>query len=102
MAGGGLVIFSFTSLLSALSESPYVPMLVSAATVIILESVVGPYQNDLKEPLLSRAVDLFRLISGPPDLQWRSFPRVGLLVSGTLALILGLATIRVIENRDYW
>lgn len=102
MAGGGLVIFSFTSLLSALSESPYVPMLVSAATVIILESVVGPYQNDLKEPLLFRAVDLFRLISGPPDLQWRSFPRVGLLVSGTLALILGLATIRVIENRDYW
>lgn len=101
MAGGGLVIFSFTLLLSALSESPYVPMLISAATAIFLESVVGPYDNDLKEPLLLRAVDLFRVISGPPDLQWRSFPWVGLMASGMVALILGLVTIRVIKTRDY-
>lgn len=101
IAGGGLVIFSFSLLLSALSESPYVPMLVSAATAIFLESVVGPYENDLKEPLLFRAVDLFRLISGPPDLQWRSFPWVGLLASAVVALILGMGTIRVMETRDY-
>ena len=95
MAGGGLVIFSFALLLSALSES------ISTATVIFLQSLVGPYEHDLKEPLLFRAVDLFRLISGPPDMQWRSFPWVGLLASGVVAMILGLVTIRVIENRDY-
>jgi hypothetical protein len=101
IAGGGLVILSFTLLLASLSESPYVPMLVSAAALIFLESVVGPYENDLKEPSVFRAVDLFRLISGPPDLQWHSFPWVGLLASGMVALVLGLLTIQVTETRDY-
>lgn len=101
MASGGLVFLSFTVLLSAVSESPHVPVLVSVATAIFLESLVGPYENDLKEPLLLRAVDVFRLISGPPDLQWRAFPWVGLPVSLLVALILGLLATRVIETRDY-
>jgi len=102
MAAGGLVFFSFPLLVSALSESPHVPLLVTTAIAILLESVVGPYENELKEPFLMRAVDLFKLISGPPDLNLLSFPWIGLLASTGAAVLLGLTAIWVIQNRDYW
>ena len=101
MACGGLVLLSLSLLLSALSESAYAPVIVGIAAAILLESVVGLYGHDLKEPFYLRAVDLFRLISGPPDLQWGAFPWVGSLVSLLVALLLGLLAIRVIETRDY-
>jgi hypothetical protein len=101
MAIAGLTLFSLALLLSALSESPNVPLLVSISIVILLQSVVGPYENDLKEPFLLQAVDLFKVLSGPPDLHWRSFPWTGLLVSTVAALLLSASAIRVIQNRDY-
>ena len=101
MVLGGLVFFGFTLLLSALSASPHVPPLISIATAIFLESIVGPYENDLKEPFLLRAVDVFKLISGPADLDWGSFPGTGLLVSAGTAVLLGLYAIRVMKSRDY-
>jgi hypothetical protein len=101
MATGGLVFFSFASLVSALSEPPHVPLIVSVAIAILLQSLVGPYEHDLKEPFLLRAVDVFKLISGPPDLHWYSFPWVGWLASVSAAVLLGIFAIRVIEARDY-
>lgn len=101
MAAGGLVFFSSALLVSALSESSHVPLLINMAFAILLESVVGPYEHDLKEPILFRAVDVFKLISGPPDLHGHSLPWTGLLVSAGAAVLLGIFAIRVIENRDY-
>ena len=101
MATGGLVFFGFASLASALSESPHVPLIVSVAIAILLQSLVGPYEHDLKEPFTLRAVDVFKLISGSPDLHWYSFPWVGWLASVSAAALLGIFAIRVIEARDY-
>ncbi len=101
MAGGGLVIFSFAFAVSTLTESPYAPVIASIAAVVSLGTLLGPYESELKEPLVLRAVDLFRLISGPPDFEWRAFPWTGLLVSLTAALVLALFALRVIDTRDY-
>jgi hypothetical protein len=46
-------------------------------------------------------VDLFKLISGPPDLYWHSVPWAGLLASMIAMALLGLLTVRVIETRDF-
>jgi len=102
LAGGGLVIFSLTFAVSAISRSTNVPIIISAAVMVSLASLTGPYENELKEPAVFRAIDLFRLISGPPDLNWRTFPWLGLLVSLALALLLAWFAARAIDNRDYW
>lgn len=101
LAGGGLVLFSLTFAVSAVSQSANVPIIVSTAALVCLGSLTGPYENELKEPAALRAIDLFRLISGPPDLNWRTFPWIGLLASITIAFQLALLAIRAAGNRDY-
>jgi len=102
MSGGGLVIFSVTFAASALTRSGSVPVILSAAGIVALQTLVGPYEDDLREPAAFRAVDLFRLISGPPDLNWRTFPWLGLSLSLSLALLLAWFAVRAMDNRDYW
>lgn len=101
LAIGGLVIFSLTFAVSAISRSANLPIIVSAAAIVSLASLTGPYENELKEPAVFRAIDLLRLISGPPDLNWHTFPWLGLLVSLTLAFLLAWFAARAIDNRDY-
>jgi hypothetical protein len=102
LAVGGLVIFSLTFLVAAISRSANVPIIMSSAAIVSLASLTGPYEKELNEPAVFRAIDLFRLISGPPDLHWRTFPWLGLLVSLSLALLLAWFAARVIDKRDYW
>ena len=102
LAVGGLVIFSLTFAVSVISRPAHVPIIISSATIVSLASLTGPYENEVKEPAVLRAIDLFRLISGPPDLNWRTFPWPGLVVSLTLALLLAWFAARAIDNRDYW
>ena len=102
LAGGGLVIFSMTFAVAAISRSANVPIIVSATAMVSLASLTGPYENELKEPAIFRAIDLFRLVSGPPDLNWHTFPWLGLLVSLTLALLLAWFAARAVDSRDYW
>jgi len=102
LSAGGLVIFSLTFAVSSISRSANVPIIVSATAIVSLASLTGPYENELKEPAVFRAIDLFRLISGPPDLDWHTFPWLGLLVSLTLAFLLACFAARAIDNRDCW
>ena len=102
LAVGGMVIFSLTLAVSAISRSANFAIIVSSAAVVSLASLTGPYENELKEPAVFSAIDLFRLISGPPDLNWRTFPWLGLLVSLTLTFLLAWFAARAIDHRDYW
>src|SRR5215469_13150749 len=94
--------FQSTFAVSSISRSANVPIIVSATAIVSLASLTGPYENELKEPAVFRAIDLFRLISGPPDLDWHTFPWLGLLVSLTLAFLLACFAARAIDNRDCW
>jgi len=102
LAGGGLVIFSLTFAVAAISRSANVPIIISATAMVSLASLTGPYENELKEPAIFRAIDLFRLVSGPPDLNRHTFPWVGLLVSLVLALLLAWLAARAVDSQDYW
>jgi ABC-2 type transport system permease protein len=98
---GGVVVFGFTCAAASLVESASVPVIVSIAAVISLASVLSPYESGLSEPLTMSAIDLFRMISGPPDLGWSTFPWLGLLVSLVLSILAAFSTVRVIDARDY-
>ena len=101
LATGGLVVLGLVFVLSVMIESAYVPVVVCIGILLAWGSVLEPYREGLAEPLVFRLVDLFRLISGPPDFCWRAYPWAGILLSVTAALILALSAIRVTELRDY-
>jgi hypothetical protein len=101
LATGGLVVLGLAFLLSAMNESAYIPVVVCIGILLAWGSVLEPYREGLAEPLDFQLVDLFRLISGPPDFDWDALPWPGVLLSLTAALILALLAIRVIESRDY-
>jgi hypothetical protein len=98
---GGLIVFGFTSMVATAVESQSVPVIVGIASVIALGVIVSPFSYANNEPAVVHAIDLFRLISGPPDLQWDSVPWVGLVVSAALfgCLLSGIS--KVSEARDY-
>jgi len=98
---GGLIVFGFTSMVATAVESQSVPVIIGIASVIALGVIVSPFGYSKNEPVAIQAIDLFRLISGPPDLRWNSVPWVGLVVSAALFGCLLSATSKVSEVRDY-
>lgn len=98
---GGLVIFWFTHLLASKLTSPSLPVIVGIASVIILGTVIAPFDNPQDEPAMSRSIDLFRLMSGPSDLRWHTVPWAGLLMCAGLFVLSFFAASAVINSRDY-
>ena len=101
LATGGLIVLGLVFLLCAMIESGYIPVVVCIGILLAWGRVLEPYSEGLAEPLRFRLVDLFRLISGPPDFDWRALPWAGVLLSLTAGLIFALLGIRVTEFRDY-
>lgn len=101
LATGGLVALGLVFVLSAMIESAFIPVVVCIGILLAWGSALERYKQGLAEPLVFRLVDLFRLISGPPDFNWHALQWPGVLLSLTAALILALLAIRVTELRDY-
>jgi hypothetical protein len=98
---GGSVIFGFTLFVASLVTSPSVPVIVGIASVIVLGTVVSPYDDPRSEPALFDAIDIFRLMSGPPDLRWHAVPWIGLLICAGLFALSFVAASALINSRDY-
>lgn len=97
----GVVIFGFTSLVASLVPSPSVPVVVGVASVVVLGTVVSPYDGSPNEPTFVRAIDIFRLMSGPADLSGHSVSWVRLIVCVFLFLFSFFLTNAVVNSRDY-
>jgi ABC-type transport system involved in multi-copper enzyme maturation permease subunit len=98
---GGVVLFGFTLFVASLVTSPSVPVIVGIASVIVLGTILSPYDDPRNEPSLFRAIDLFRLMSGPPDLRWHTVPWIGLLSCAGLFVLSFFAASALINSRDY-
>ncbi len=98
---GGLIVFGFTSIVATAVESQSVPAIVGIASMVALGAVVSPFSYANNEPAAIHAIDIFRLISGPPNLQWDSVPWAGLIVNVVLFGCLLSVISKVSEARDY-
>lgn len=101
LACGGFVVFAASFAVSAMSESVYVPVAVTVAALVGLGSLLEPYKDGVKGPFVFRAIDLLKLVAGPPDFSWQTVPWAGLMVSLLLTAAFVVTAIRVIDTRDY-
>jgi hypothetical protein len=98
---GGVVIYGFTLFVASLVTSSSLPVMVGIASVIVLGTILSPYDDPRHEPSLFRAIDLFRLMSGPSDLWWHTVPWIGLLACAGLFVLSLFATSALINSQDY-